>query len=122
MPIRSILRVVPPLILLGGCNALQPVPRGESLVRPVSVSKDDAHDGEESVGAPAAAVTGWADRQRFIFERAWREIRQDMAYDQIDSFGNLEGEARRDVLAMREDLSSDRDSVDTARRRRRADR
>ena len=86
------------------------------MLRPVSATSEDAAEAEEPMVTPAAAMAGWADRQRFIFARAWREMRQDLEYESIDSFGHLDGEARRDVLAMREDLVSDREKLDTRRR------
>ena len=97
-----------------GCSSLRDGQGGGSMLRPVSASSEEA--AAEPVVTPAAAMAGWAERQRFIFARAWREMRQDLEYETIDSFGNLDGEARRDVLAMRDDLVSDRDSVDTVRR------
>lgn len=99
-----------------GCSSLRDGPGGDAVLRTVSATSEDAPEAEEPIVTPAAAMAGWAERQRFIFARAWREIRQDLEYDTIDSFGNLDGEAKRDVLAMRDDLASDRDAVDTGRR------
>lgn len=102
-------------VLLAGCSALDREPGGASVLRPVSI-------GESARPAPATSdddadpMTAWADRQRFVFSRAWQEIRQDMAYESIDSFGALGEQARGETVAMRRDLDAAR--RETARDRR----
>ena len=105
-------------LALAGCGAVlrEPGP-GRMLSQAVPPSDDEGPD-EAAGPARPGPVTRWADRQRFIFERAWREIREDLAYERIDTFANLEGAARRDVLAMRDDLAADRGAVTTSVRRR----
>lgn len=106
------------IIALAGCSAVLRDPVPGRMLSQASPSDDDAGDDEPSGLARPGPVTGWADRQRFIFERAWREIREDLAYDRVDSFANLEGPARRDVMAMRDDMAADRGAVTTSVRRR----
>lgn len=120
MPARS--GSLPPSLLVAaclaaqGCSSLRDGSRAAPTVRPVAVNSADRSDTAEPMPTPASAMAEWAERQRFIFARAWREMRQDLEYETIDSFGNLDGEARRDVLAMRGDLVSERDAIDTRRR------
>jgi len=59
----------------------------------------------------------WLERQRFIFARAWQEIRRDMNYESIDSFQELAPEANREVRMMRDDLAGAGETVTTTRRR-----
>lgn len=101
-----------------GCSSVLREPGRTALLSPASGQADETPDDDPRSPTAAGPVTRWADRQRLIFERAWREIREDLAYDRIDSFADLEGPARRDVLAMRDDMASDRGTVTTTARRR----
>lgn len=103
-----------------GCSSVLRDPGGGSLTGHVSGPMGSPPDAAGEIRSREGPMTRWADRQRFIFERAWREIREDLAYDRIDSFANLEGPARRDVMAMRDDMASDRGTVATAKRRQAA--
>lgn len=103
-----------------GCSTVLRDPGRTAMLSSASGLADEAPDDDRGSRSEAGPVTRWAEGQRFIFERAWREIREDLAYDRIDSFANLEGPARRDVLAMRDDMASDRGTVTTTARRRAA--
>ena len=107
---------LPVVLLLAGCSALEPNGGGGATLRPVSASLEDAvgDDVETRSGperSPARVVAGWADRQRFIFERAWREIRADLDYESIDSFATLGRETRREDRALRDEMAAARDVV-----------
>lgn len=99
------------IIALAGCSAVLRDPVPGRMLSQASPSDDDAGDDEPSGLARPGPVTGWADRQRFIFERAWREIRADLAYENIDSFRDLDAEARRDVLVMRREMEAAREAA-----------
>ena len=88
-----------------GCSAL-PGRGGDASLRQVSTAADD-----EPAPVVPSVLAGWADRQRLIFERAWREIRADLAYESIDSFRDLDAEARRDVLVMRREMEAAREAA-----------
>lgn len=88
-----------------GCSALSGRGGDASLRRVSTAAADDPAPVVPSV------VAGWADRQRLIFERAWREIRADLAYENIDSFRDLDAEARRDVLVMRREMEAAREAA-----------
>ena len=106
------------LVCLGGCSSLLRDPVRGTMSGHVDMPADLAVGSDEGHPSGSGPVTRWAERQRFIFERAWREIREDLAYERIDSFANLDGRARRDVMAMRDDMASDRGAVTTAGRRK----
>lgn len=101
------MRVAPVCVLLSlasGCSALAGR-GGDASLRQVSATADD-----EATRAVPSALAGWADHQRRIFERAWSEIRADLAYESIDSFRDLDAEARRDVLVMRREMEAAREA------------
>ncbi len=75
-----------------------------------------AKGGDESLLLPSPGDT-WLERQRFIFARAWQEMRRDMNYESIDSFQELTPEANREVRMMRDDLAGAGGVVTTTRRR-----
>lgn len=72
--------------------------------------------GKAAFGAPSPEA-GWFERQRFIFARAWQEMRRDMDYENLDAFRELAPEANREVRMMRDDLAGSDGVVTTARRR-----
>lgn len=106
---------LPVVLLLAGCSALEPN-GGSATLRPVSASLeggvgDDVETRSGPERSPARVVAGWADRQRFIFERAWREIRADLDYESIDSFATLGRETRREERALGDEMAASRDVV-----------
>lgn len=92
------------LPVAGGCSALSGR-GGDASLRRVSTTADD-----DSAPVVPSALAGWADHQRRIFERAWREIRADLAYESIDSFRDLDAEARRDAIVMRREMEAAREA------------
>lgn len=89
----------------------------ETEIRDVSVKTNQgAKGGDEPPLLPSPDDT-WLERQRFIFARAWQEMRRDMNYESIDSFQELTPEANREVRMMREDLAGAGGTVTTTRRR-----
>jgi len=109
LPRHCLMALAALTLLAAGCNVLSD--RGDdSPLRPVSADGRDV--------APSAVpepVRGWAVGQRHMFERAWREIRADLSYESIDSFRDLDAEARRDVQAMRRELEMAREGAAAVR-------
>lgn len=92
----------------------------DSEIRDVSVkTMRGAKGGDEPPLLPSPDDT-WLERQRFIFARAWQEMRRDMNYESIDSFQELAPEANREVRMMRDDLAGAGGAVTTTRRRPRS--
>lgn len=128
-------RLLPLILILApvGCSSLvrerladSPLP-GETH----SAESDDARTGIRDVSVTTAGRAKdatepplpspgdtWLERQRFIFARAWQEMRRDMNYESIDSFQELAPEANREVRMMREDLAGAGGTVTTTRRPR----
>jgi hypothetical protein len=132
-------RMLCPILLVaaGGCSSLvrerladSPLPgdthsagseetETETEIRDVSVkSVQGAKGGDKPLLLPSPDDT-WLEHQRFIFARAWQEMRRDMNYESIDSFQELAPEANREVRMMREDLAGAGETVTTTRRRAR---
>ena len=89
----------------------------ETEIRDVSATTiQGSKGGDEPQLLPALDDT-WLERQRFIFARAWQEMRRDMNYESIDSFQELTPEANREVRMMRDDLAGAGGTVTTTRRR-----
>ena len=128
-------RLLPLVLLLAafGCSSLvrerladSPLPGdthsaesddAQTGIRDVSVSTIRASkDGREPPMLPSPGDT-WLERQRFIFARAWQEMRRDMNYESIDSFQELSPELNREVRMMRDDLAGAGPEVTTTRRR-----
>ena len=123
-----------PLLLLaaGGCSSLvrerladTPLPGDTQTaggddtatgIRDVSVKTSSAAKGGADASLLPAARDTWLERQRFIFARAWQEMRRDMNYESIDSFQELSPEANREVRMMRDDLAGAGGTVTTTRR------
>lgn len=112
-------RPLPLLVLLllaasSGCSTLvanrladapAAAPAGEADAGPIrSVSETRVEDDRPSP-AERPSRPAWVERQRFIFARAWQEIRRDLDYESIDSFKELAPEASREVRMMRDDLA-----------------
>lgn len=74
-------------------------------------------NGKGAFGDPSPEG-GWFEQQRFIFARAWQEMRRDMDYENLDAFRELAPETNREVRMMRDDLAGSDGTVTTARRRR----
>lgn len=121
------------LLAVGGCSSVvrerladSPLPgdthssgsdETDSEIRDVSVkTMRGAKGGDEPPLLPSPDDT-WLERQRFIFARAWQEMRRDMNYESIDSFQELTPEANREVRMMRDDLAGAGGTVTTTRRR-----
>ena len=121
------------LLAAGGCSSLvrerladSPLPgdthsagsdETDTEIRDVSVKTNQGAKGlADSPLLPSPDDT-WLERQRFIFARAWQEIRRDMNYESIDSFQELAPEANREVRMMREELAGAGGTVTTTRRR-----
>ena len=134
-PLARMLLPIFTLILLaaGGCSSVvrerladSPLPGDshsagsddtETEIRDVSATTIQGEKGgDEPLLLPSPDDT-WLERQRFIFARAWQEIRRDMNYESIDSFQELTPEANREVRMMRDDLAGAGGTVTTTRRR-----
>lgn len=89
----------------------------ETEIRDVSVKTIQGAKGLADPPLLPSPDDTWLERQRFIFARAWQEIRRDMNYESIDSFQELAPEANREVRMMREDLAGAGGTVTTTRRR-----
>jgi len=117
-----------PLLLLAtaGCTTLvreRVVDGGASPVRDVSAGDGNGEPTWPMVASETPRGSGgggWFERQRFIFSRAWQEMRRDMDYENIDSFQQLSPEANREVRMMRDDLAGAGAEVSTSPRRSRA--
>lgn len=121
------------LLAAGGCSSLvrerladSPLPGdthaagnddAESAIRDVSVKSTPASAGAPELPLLPSPGDTWIERQRFIFARAWQEMRRDMNYESIDSFQELSPEANREVRMMRDDLAGAGGTVTTTRRR-----
>ena len=121
------------LLAAGGCSSVvrerladSPLPGDshsagsddtETEIRDVSATTiQGSKGGNEPPRLPSPDDT-WLERQRFIFARAWQEMRRDMNYESIDSFQELTPEANREVRMMRDDLAGAGGTVTTTRRR-----
>lgn len=111
-----------------GCSTLSrerladgtlPSPPGADDAAEVTAVRNPAAgvSGQAAFGDPSPEG-GWFERQRFIFARAWQEMRRDMEYEDLDSFREWAPEASREVRMMRDDLAGADGTVTTARRRR----
>ena len=89
----------------------------ETEIRDVSATTIQGEKGGDEPPLLPAPGDTWLERQRFIFARAWQEMRRDMNYESIDSFQELTPEANREVRMMRDDLAGAGGTVTTARRR-----
>jgi hypothetical protein len=136
-PLTRMLLPIFTLVLLaaGGCSSVvrerladSPLPGDshsaasddtETDIRDVSATIQGSKGGDEPPLLPAPGDT-WLERQRFIFARAWQEMRRDMNYESIDSFQELTPEANREVRMMRDDLAGAGGAVTTTRRRPRS--
>ena len=134
-PLARMLLPIFTLILLaaGGCSSVvrerladSPLPGDshsagsddkETEIRDVSVKTNQGAKGLAEPPLLPSPDDTWLERQRFIFARAWQEIRRDMNYESIDSFQELTPEANREVRMMREDLAGAGGTVTTTRRR-----
>lgn len=124
------------LFATGGCSSLvrerladSPLPGDthsagsdeiDSEIRDVSVKMIRGAKGGDKPPLPPSPDDTWLERQRFIFARAWQEIRRDINYENIDSFQELAPEANREVRMMRDDLAGAGGTVTTTRRRPRS--
>jgi hypothetical protein len=134
-PLTRMLLPIFTLILLaaGGCSSVvrerladSPLP-GDSLsagsddteteIRDVSATTIQGEKGGDEPPLLPSPDDTWLERQRFIFARAWQEMRRDMNYETIDSFQELTPEANREVRMMRDDLAGAGGAVTTTRRR-----
>ena len=134
-PLARMLLPIFTLILLaaGGCSSVvrerladSPLPGDshsagsddtETEIRDVSATKIQGEKGGDEPPLLPSPDDTWLERQRFIFARAWQEIRRDMNYESIDSFQELTPEANREVRMMRDDLAGAGGTVTTTRRR-----
>ena len=134
-PLARMLLPIFTLILLaaGGCSSVvrerladSPLPGDshsagsddtETEIRDVSATTIQGEKGGDEPPLLPSPDDTWLERQRFIFARAWQEIRRDMNYESIDSFQELTPEANREVRMMREDLAGAGGTVTTTRRR-----
>ena len=134
-PLARMLLPIFTLILLaaGGCSSVvrerladSPLPGDshsagsddkETEIRDVSVKTNQGAKGLAEPPLLPSPDDTWLERQRFIFARAWQEIRRDMNYESIDSFQELTPEANREVRMMRDDLAGAGGTVTTTRRR-----
>lgn len=134
-PLARMLLPIFTLILLaaGGCSSVvrerladSPLPGDshsagsddkETEIRDVSVKTNQGAKGLAEPPLLPSPDDTWLERQRFIFARAWQEMRRDMNYESIDSFQELTPEANREVRMMREDLAGAGGTVTTTRRR-----
>ena len=137
-PLARMLLPIFTLILLaaGGCSSVvrerladSPLPGDshsagsddtETEIRDVSATTIQGEKGGDEPPLLPSPDDTWLERQRFIFARAWQEIRRDMNYESIDSFQELTPEANREVRMMRDDLAGAGGTVTTTRRRPRA--
>lgn len=125
--------ILPVLVLAatGGCSSLvrerlaagpSPADIGaasgdEDAIHDVSVTEIEPATLRPRAPIPSPPDGSWIERQRFIFARAWQEMRRDMDYESIDSFQELAPEVNREVRMMREDLAGAGGTVTTTRRR-----
>jgi hypothetical protein len=134
-PLARMLLPTVTLVLLaaGGCSSLvrerladSPLPgdtqstgsdETDTEIRDLSVKTNQGAKGLADPPLLPSPDDTWLERQRFIFARAWQEIRRDMNYESIDSFQELAPEANREVRMMREDLAGAGGTVTTMRRR-----
>jgi len=134
-PLARMLLPIFTLILLaaGGCSSVvrerladSPLPGDshsagsddtETEIRDVSATTIQGRKGGDEPPLLPSPDDTWLERQRFIFARAWQEIRRDMNYESIDSFQELTPEANREVRMMRDDLAGAGGTVTTTRRR-----
>ncbi len=134
-PLARMLLPIFTLILLaaGGCSSVvrerladSPLPGDshsagsddtETEIRDVSATTIQGEKGGDEPPLLPSPDDTWLERQRFIFARAWQEIRRDMNYESIDSFQELTPEANREVRMMRDDLAGAGGTVTTTRRR-----
>ena len=134
-PLARMLLPIFTLILLaaGGCSSVvrerladSPLPGDshsagsddtETEIRDVSATTIQGEKGGDEPPRLPSPDDTWLERQRFIFARAWQEIRRDMNYESIDSFQELTPEANREVRMMRDDLAGAGGTVTTTRRR-----
>ena len=134
-PLARMLLPIITLILLaaGGCSSVvrerladSPLPGDshsagsddtETEIRDVSATTIQGEKGGDEPPLLPSPDDTWLERQRFIFARAWQEIRRDMNYESIDSFQELTPEANREVRMMRDDLAGAGGTVTTTRRR-----
>ena len=137
-PLARMLLPIFTLILLaaGGCSSVvrerladSPLPGDshsagsddtETEIRDVSATTIQGEKGGDEPPLLPSPDDTWLERQRFIFARAWQEIRRDMNYESIDSFQELTPEANREVRMMRDDLVGAGGAVTTTRRRPRS--
>ena len=137
-PLARMLLPIFTLILLaaGGCSSVvrerladSPLPGDshsagsddtETEIRDVSATTIQGEKGGDEPPLLPSPDDTWLERQRFIFARAWQEIRRDMNYESIDSFQELTPEANREVRMMRDDLAGAGGAVTTTRRRPRS--
>ena len=121
------------LLAAGGCSSVvrerladSPLPGDshsagsddtETEIRDVSATTIQGEKGGDEPPLLPSPDDTWLERQRFIFARAWQEIRRDMNYESIDSFQELTPEANREVRMMRDDLAGAGGTVTTTRRR-----
>ena len=124
------------LLAAGGCSSVvrerladSPLPgdthsagsdETETEIRDVSVKTNQGAKGLAEPPLLPSPDDTWLERQRFIFARAWQEMRRDMNYESIDSFQELTPEANREVRMMRDDLAGAGGAVTTTRRRPRS--
>ena len=134
-PLARMLLPIFTLILLaaGGCSSVvrerladSPLPGDshsagsddtETEIRDVSATTIQGEKGGDEPPLLPSPDDTWLERQRFIFARAWQEMRRDMNYESIDSFQELTPEANREVRMMRDDLAGAGGTVTTTRRR-----
>jgi len=121
------------LLAAGGCSSVvrerladSPLPGDshsagsddtETEIRDVSATTIQGSKGADEPPLLPSPDDTWLERQRFIFARAWQEMRRDMNYESIDSFQELTPEANREVRMMRDDLAGAGGTVTTTRRR-----
>ena len=134
-PLARMLLPIFTLILLaaGGCSSVvrerladSPLPGDshsagsddtETEIRDVSATTIQGEKGGDEPPLLPSPDDTWLERQRFIFARAWQEMRRDMNYESSDSFQELTPEANREVRMMRDDLAGAGGTVTTTRRR-----
>ena len=134
-PLARMLLPIFTLVLLaaGGCSSVvrerladSPLPGDshsagsddtETEIRDVSATTIQGSKGADEPPLLPSPDDTWLERQRFIFARAWQEMRRDMNYESIDSFQELTPEANREVRMMRDDLAGAGGTVTTTRRR-----